>query len=104
MLQRNFNLESALNHLAEWLSTAPARLAGLHTKGAIRPGADADFAVFYPEAEGPVTEVGLHFRHKISPYLGAHLRGRVLETWLRGEQIYDAPGWPSAQGREWKSQ
>jgi allantoinase len=103
MLERNFNPEAGLTHIAEWLSAAPARLAGLHTKGAIRPAADADFAVFYPEADGPITEIDLQFRHKLSPYLGARLRGRVLETWLRGEQIYDAPGWPPARGREWKS-
>jgi allantoinase len=104
MLERNFNPEVTLTHLAEWLAAAPARLAGLHTKGSIRPGADADFAVFYPEADGPITEIDLQFRHKLSPYLGARLRGRVLETWLRGEQIYDTPGWPPARGREWKSQ
>ena len=30
----------------------------------------------------------LHFRHKISPYLGAELRGRVRETWLGGEPVF----------------
>ena len=47
-------------------------------------GADADFVVFDPEAEWTVTREDLHFRHKLSPYLGAELRGRVRETWLRG--------------------
>ena len=32
----------------------------------------------------------LHFRHKLSPYLGADLQGQVLETWLRGEQLWTA--------------
>jgi allantoinase len=105
MLERNFNTDMALTHTAEWLAAAPARLAGMSgVKGAIEVGADADFAIFYPEADGPLKEVDLHFRHKLSPYLGARLRGRVLETWLRGEQIYDAPAWPPARGREWKRQ
>jgi len=30
----------------------------------------------------------LNFRHKLSPYLGAGLQGRVLETWLRGHQVF----------------
>lgn len=80
-----------IDNLAQWMAAAPARLAGLAgRKGALAVGADADFAVFDPDAEWTVTEQHLHFRHKLSPYLGARLRGRVLETWLRGEQIYSA--------------
>ena len=51
-------------------------------------GADADFVVFDPHIAWTVTEDDLHFRHKISPYLGSKLRGRVQETWLRGERIF----------------
>jgi allantoinase len=104
--ERNFNPEAALAHVAEWLSAAPARLAGLHAKGSIRPGADADFAVFDPDAEWTVTEADLHFRHKLSPYLGANLRGRVTQTWLRGQKICDNNTWSplwshTPHGQEW---
>ena len=30
----------------------------------------------------------LHFRHKLSPYLGTDLKGRVLETWLQSVKIF----------------
>ncbi|MGD0739861.1 MAG: allantoinase AllB [Terracidiphilus sp.] len=81
----------ALEWIGEWMAAAPARLAGMSgRKGAIAVGADADFAVFDSEAKWTVAISDLHFRHKISPYLGAELRGRVLETWLRGETIYRA--------------
>jgi len=79
----------ALERIGEWMAAAPARLAGMSgRKGAIAVGADADFAVFDPEAKWRVAPSDLRFRHKISPYLGAELRGRVLETWLRGAPVF----------------
>ena len=76
--------------IVEWMSAAPARLAGLlHDKGAITPGRQADFVVFDPEAEHVVDGSGLHQRHPQTPYAGRALRGRVLATWLRGEKIFD---------------
>ena len=97
---------SEFNLLAKWLATEPARLAGLTgQKGALAAGYDADLIVFEPDAEWTVTEDDLRFRHKVSPYLGARLRGRVLETYLRGECIYWGRGQggvldPKAHGRE----
>lgn len=101
LLQRLFNPEAALTHVAEWLSVAPARLAGLHTKGALHPGADADFAVFDPDAQWTVTEADLHYRHKLTPYIGETLRGRIQETWGRGEKIYTHGTFaPTSHGQE----
>jgi len=94
--------ELKLRRIADWMAAAPAQLAGLAgRKGAIVPGADADFAVFDPEAAWTVTPGDLHFRHKISPYLGAKLRGRLVETWLRGERIFCTGKFSDrARGRE----
>ncbi len=89
--RRGWAPTAALERLGAWMAAAPARLAGLAgKKGSLVPGADADFAVFDPDAAWTVAPQHLHFRHKLSPYLGAELRGRVLETWLRGEQIFSA--------------
>ena len=77
-----------LELLARWMAAEPAALAGLTgRKGALMAGCDADLVIFEPDAEWTVTEQDLVFRHKLSPYLGARLRGRVLETYLRGECI-----------------
>jgi allantoinase len=79
----------ALERVGQWMAAGPARLAGLDgKKGALLPGADADFVVFDPDAKWTVSEEDLQFRHKISPYLGTKLRGRVRETWMRGEPVF----------------
>jgi allantoinase len=91
-----------IDRLANWMATAPAWLAGLAgRKGTIALSADADVVVFDPDAAWTVTPADLHFRHKLSPYLGAILRGRVRETWLRGECIYrDSKFSGAARGKE----
>jgi len=81
----------SLEAMAKWMATAPARLAGLENrKGALAAGHDADLAVFDPDAEWTIAESDLRFRHKLSPYIGLRARGRVRETWLRGEMVFSA--------------
>ena len=73
MRQRGYNTNEAAERIAKWMSAGPARLAGwLGRKGTLAAGADADFAVFDPDATWTVTAKDLHFRHKTSPYLGAN--------------------------------
>ena len=98
MQERGMRLE----RIGEWMALAPARLAGLAgRKGAIAAGADADFTVFDSAAKWTVTPNDLHFRHKFSPYLGTELRGRVVETWVRGEPVFRAGKFEGpARGRE----
>jgi allantoinase len=85
MQQRGIGIEQ----IGVWMAATPAKLAGIESrKGALKAGADADIVVFDPEAERTVTEDDLRFRHKLSPYLGAKLRGCIRETWLRGERIF----------------
>jgi allantoinase len=84
-----------LELLSRWMSAEPARLAGLTgCKGALAPGYDADLVVLEPDTEWTVTAEELRFRHRSSPYVGVRLRGRVLETYLRGECIF----WGRGQG------
>jgi len=76
--------------LVEWMSAAPARLAGLAgRKGALAPGADADLVVWRPEESFEVRAETLHQRHKMTPYAGRTLFGLVEATFLRGEKIYE---------------
>jgi allantoinase len=81
----------ALERIVTTMSEASARLAGLgRTKGRIAKGFDADLCAFDPDSPWKVEADALPFRHKISPYVGRELRGRVVTTWLRGDVVYSA--------------
>jgi allantoinase len=82
------------------MSTAPAQLAGLSSKGQISPGADADLVLFDPEASWVVDPAALHHRHPLTPYAGMTLQGVVRKTILRGETVFtDGQVVPAAHGR-----
>jgi allantoinase len=91
-----------LGHLARWMSSAPAALAGIGSQaGSLAPGRDANFIVFDTQAEFSVSTDRLHYRHAISPYLGEHLYGTVKATYLRGEAVYkDGNFFGTPHGRE----
>ncbi|WP_398954464.1 allantoinase AllB [Streptomyces sp. GC420] len=76
-----------LPDVVRWMSSGPARLAGLTDKGAIEPGRDADFAVLAPEETFTVDPAGLHHRNRVTAYAGRTLHGVVRSTWLRGVRI-----------------
>jgi allantoinase len=80
--------ELPLDHLARLLAAAPARRFGLApSKGALTPGADADLVLLDPAAEWTLAREHLLDRHRLSPFIGRRLRGRVVRTVLRGHTI-----------------
>jgi allantoinase len=93
MHQRGF----AIARLAEWMSSAPARLAGLdRVKGRIASGYDADLVLFDPDREWTVEADALLHRHHLTPYLGERLRGSVQATYVRGTLAYDRRNGPAS--------
>lgn len=79
----------SLTDLTQWVSAAPAELAGLtQRKGRLAAGHDADIVVWNPDAEFVVDAQKLQHRHKITPYDGRTLRGVVEATYVRGELVY----------------
>jgi allantoinase len=78
-----------LPDLSRWMAERPAALAGLNDRGRIAVGTRADLSTFDPDTERTVRADGLAHRHAITPYDGIVLRGRVLQTWVKGRRVYD---------------
>ncbi|MEU5399903.1 allantoinase AllB [Streptomyces sp. NPDC005963] len=88
-----------LSEVIRWMSAGPAALAGLHRKGAVAEGKDADFTVFAPDETFTVDPERLHHRNPVTAYAGRTLAGVVRSTWLRGHRIAigSTPGPPSGR-------
>jgi allantoinase len=83
--KRGFSLKevSALmsSHVADFIGFG-------HRKGLIRKGYDADLVVWNPEEQFTVEAASILFRHKITPYLGQHLYGKVKQTYVGGVKAF----------------
>ncbi|MEV2275090.1 allantoinase AllB [Nocardiopsis sp. NPDC049922] len=73
--------------VVRWMSSGPARVAGVEGKGSIVEGGDADFAIVAPEEALHVVARDLQHKNPVSAYDGADLVGRVRRTILRGADV-----------------
>jgi allantoinase len=79
-----------INDVARWLCENPSRLPGLQRfKGKLEKGYDADIVIWNPEASFTVRSEKILHRHPQTPYLHELLYGKVEQTWLNGELVYD---------------
>ena len=76
-----------VDRLALLTASWPAARFGLASKGTLTPGADADLLLLDPDQDWTITRDDLLDRHRLSPFVGLTLRGRVVRTILRGRTI-----------------
>jgi allantoinase len=77
----------SLADVVDWMARRPADLVGLHRKGRIAVGADADLVAFDPSASFVVDPSKLHHKNPVTPYAGKTLTGVVTTTWLHGRPV-----------------
>jgi len=66
-------------------SEAPAKVWGIYPKkGALLPGADADFTIIDMKMKKIIREKELHSKNKTSPYDGMEVQGLPIATIVRG--------------------
>ena len=77
-----------LTTIPKLASENPAKYFGLWPrKGAVKVGSDGDLVIVDPKGKTLVTEEWLHYKHKVTPYLGQELQGEIKYVLLRGYVI-----------------
>jgi allantoinase len=74
-------------HIAK-LITEAARMLRLPGKGSLEPGADADLVLVDPDAQWEVSRDTQWSRHRLSPFSGTPVKGKVVRTLVRGRTVY----------------
>jgi allantoinase len=81
--------EIPLDEIRRLTSSDVAARFRIRSKGAIAVGKDADFAIVDLKAQEVVKTEALHYRHQQSPYVDRTVRGRIRQTFLRGQTIFE---------------
>ena len=85
LLDASFKGLISLEKTASLASYWPARIFGLYPrKGSIEVGGDGDLIIVDPHGETKIDAGRLHSKHKLTPFDGMRLRGRIRYTILRG--------------------
>lgn len=77
----------ALSRLSHWMSRHTADIVGLHNKGRIEVGADADFAIYDTGVDFRIEATRLAHKNPISAYDGLRFGGRVTQSVVRANAI-----------------
>ncbi len=83
--KRNFSLVE----VSRLMSFETAKFAGLDKiKGRIDVGLHADFLVFDEKSTFTISNEMIKHRHKITPYVGREVMGKIKQTFVRGQQVF----------------
>jgi allantoinase len=78
-----------LGRVAELVSRNPAERFGLHTKGDVEVGYDADFCLVDTNSTWTVRAAESESAQEYSPFEGFEMTARVTDTFLRGHRVLE---------------
>jgi dihydropyrimidinase len=78
------------NKAVEVCATNPARIFGCAAKGSVTAGKDADLVIYDPEKSLTVSSKNMHSACDHTIWEGVTMRGYPVQTYLRGQLVYDA--------------
>jgi allantoinase len=79
-----------LNSFVNFTSRNAAKRFGVYPqKGALQVGSDGDLTIIDLDGSWTISEEDLFSKHHFSPYVGETLRGRIEQTIVRGQVVYD---------------
>ncbi|HYI66290.1 MAG TPA: dihydropyrimidinase [Candidatus Limnocylindrales bacterium] len=81
-----------IERMTEVLATAPARIFGLPSKGAIEVGRDADLVIWDPAVDRALGQADLHHTSDYTPYEGMAVRGAIADVIVRGLAMGESSG------------
>ncbi|MCL4123182.1 UNVERIFIED_CONTAM: hypothetical protein GTU68_025881 [Idotea baltica] len=80
----------SLEKLIPLLTQKPAKFLNLdNKKGSIKAGFDADITVWDDLKEYNITEDTIEHKHKATPYLNESVFGKVIHTFVNGNQVVE---------------
>ena len=85
----------SISDMQKLMSENVASVFKIANKGKISKGFDADLTIWQPEETFTLTEEIIEHRHKVTPYLGKELSGKVLQTYVGGTLVYDNGKFPN---------
>jgi dihydroorotase (multifunctional complex type) len=78
----------SLERAVDAVTTRPADIFGLHNKGRIVPGADADVALVDLSHTWTISDEDTFTKVGWSPYSGRQVQSKVIQTMVRGVDVY----------------
>jgi allantoinase len=75
--------------IAEVTSWNAARRFGLHAKGDLAPGFDADIVLVDPDRNWTIHGVDSESTQGYTPFEGLSMTAKVITTFLRGQVVWD---------------
>jgi len=80
----------SLAEISRLMSWETAKFAGMDKrKGKIALAMDADLIVFDDQKSYSISSDMIKHRHKISPYVGTRVQGKIEKTYVRGQLVFN---------------